>query len=238
VVNCAAYTAVDKAEEESARAFQLNAAGVRNVAEVANENGSKLIHISTDYVFDGGKEGAYVEEDPTGPLGVYGRSKLEGERFVAGLVRPHFIIRTAWLYGKYGPNFVSTMLRLFKERRVVRVVNDQRGSPTYAADLAGALLEVVVSDSSLFGVYHYTNAGETTWYGFAKAILGGARALGLLDTDVDVQPIRTDEYPTKTRRPKNSVLSKEKIARAFGLKIRNWDEALEEYLRSLAGQGG
>lgn len=238
VVNCAAYTAVDRAEDEPLPAHAINVDGVRNVARAAKSLGASLVHISTDYVFDGRKEGAYTEEDDPNPLGVYGKSKLEGERVIRTELNRAYIIRTAWLYGAGGTNFVRTMLRLFEGRGRVSVVNDQWGSPTYAKDLAEAIVEIArLGSGTSYGVYHYTNEGRTNWHAFAVEIYERARARGLVDKPVDIVPIPSGEYPTKAKRPMNSLLSKEKIKRTFGLRVREWEEALDEFLGTLPRDG-
>jgi len=200
----------------------------------------RLIHISTDYVFDGRqkKEGsavAYREDDKTNPINIYGRSKLAGEEEIKNILEKYFIIRTAWLYGLKGNNFVYTMLRLFKERDLVKVVEDQWGSPTYTADLAGAILKIIEDDSVSYGIYHFTNEGMTSWHEFARTIYKKAKKLGLIEDNkkVEIQPIKTEDYPTKALRPRYSVLSKEKIKREFNIKIRDWNNALEDFLISL-----
>jgi len=231
IINCSAYTAVDKAEEERDKAYSINADGAHNIARVAEHSGAVLIHVSTDYVFDGEKNGPYLEDDETNPLGVYGRSKLEGERRIISETDRYFIIRTAWLYGARGANFVRTMLRLFRERDEVRVVADQWGSPTYSKDLASALISAAAGDSTRFGIYHFTNEGRTNWYEFAREIYGQAVRYGRVKRDVDIVPITTSEYPTKARRPKNSYLSKEKIIRELGVECRAWRKALEEFIK-------
>lgn len=170
IINCAAYTAVDKAEDEPELAFKINSDGPQNIAEIANQKSAKLIHISTDYVFDGIKEDAYTEADAPNPLGVYGASKLLGEENIQNNLNEYFILRTAWLYGKNGNNFVYTMLRLFKERDEISVVDDQYGSPTYVQDLAVAILAIIHFNSDAYGIYHFTNEGKITWYDFAREI--------------------------------------------------------------------
>jgi dTDP-4-dehydrorhamnose reductase len=239
VINCAGYTKVDKAEEEIDEVFRINKDGVRNIALFSAKRQIKLIHISTDYVFDGRQEGgavAYREDDETNPINIYGKSKLAGEEEIKKILEKYFIIRTAWLYGLKGNNFVYTMLRLFKERDLVKVVDDQWGSPTYTVDLSGAILKTIEDDSVSYGIYHFTNEGMTSWYGFAKAIYNKAKKLGLIEGNkkVEIQPIKTEDYPTVAKRPKYSVLSKEKIKREFNLKIRDWDEALEDFLANLS----
>ena len=233
IINCAAYTAVDKAEDEPDLAFKINAVGPRNIAEVAKNRGAKFIHISTDYVFDGTKAGAYLETDLPHPLGVYGQSKYQGEVNVAEVFDEYFIIRSAWLYGKQGNNFVFTMLRLFKERDIVRVVGDQYGTPTYAPDLAAALLDIVRLNSSAYGVYHFTNEGKISWFDFASEIYRLAKDQKLLPKEVVIQRIATEDYPTKTKRPQNSYLSKEKIIKTFDISPRNWEDALNEFMLTI-----
>ena len=170
IINCAAYTPVDKAEDEPEMAFKVNAEGPLNLAKIAIEKGAKLIHISTDYVFDGEKESPYTEEDTPNPTGIYGKSKLEGEKIIKSLIQNYFILRTAWLYGKNGNNFVRTMLRLLNEKEVIKVVSDQWGSPTYTKDLADVILTIVGNKGDHYGIYHFTNEGKTNWYEFAKEI--------------------------------------------------------------------
>lgn len=238
IINCSGYTKVDKAEEEADEAFRINKDGARNIALFSAKRQIRLIHISTDYVFDGRQEGdavAYSEDDKTNPINIYGKSKLSGEEEIKKVLEEYFIIRTAWLYGLQGNNFVYTMLRLFKERDMVKVVEDQWGSPTYTMDLAGAILKIIEDNSVSYGMYHFTNEGMTNWYEFARTIYKKAKRLGLIEENkkVDIQPIKTEDYPTAARRPRYSVLSKEKIKKEFNLKIRNWDEALEDFLVSL-----
>ena len=231
VINCAAYTAVDRAEDDPEKAFKINADGAFNIAEIAREIGAKLIHISTDYVFDGEKHGPYTENDAPNPIGVYGKSKLQGEENVLKTTDKHFIIRTAWLYGKNGSNFVHTMFRLFRERETVKVVSDQWGSPTYTGDLAGPIIKILSEDSDKYGIYHFTNEGKTNWYEFAVEIYKKAKHYRSLEKEVEIVPIGTAEYPTKVKRPKNSYMLKDKIKKAFGLKIRNWQDALDDFIK-------
>ena len=230
IINCAAYTAVDKAEEERDKAYSINADGAHNIARVAKDSGATLIHVSTDYVFDGEKNGPYIEDDETNPLGVYGQSKRAGEQRIMSAMDRYFIIRTAWLYGAEGNNFVRTMIRLFRERGEVRVVADQWGSPTYTKDLADTLISAASRASFRFGIYHFTNEGRTNWYDFAREIYNQALRYGHVKREVKIIPITTAEYPTKARRPKNSYLSKEKIIRELGIECRTWQKALEEYI--------
>ena len=224
IINCAAYTAVDKAEDEEDKAFAINAAAVQNLAKAAGACEAYLIHISTDYVFDGTKTTPYTEEDAPNPQSAYGRSKLAGEK--AALSHPQtMVIRTAWLYTREGNNFVNTMLRLGAEQPALNVVNDQHGSPTYAADLAEALLTTIDSVTHgkkkfVPGIYHYTNEGVCTWFDFAQCIMQLGRR------HCAIQPVSTAEYPTKAARPKYSILSKEKIKTTYGLAIPSWEDAL------------
>ena len=233
VVNAAAYTAVDKAEDDEQTAFAANRDGAANLAQACAKADIPLIHISTDYVFDGSKQGAYLETDSTAPLGVYGVSKLAGEEAVRAAGSKHVILRTAWVYGNHGHNFVKTMLRLGRERDELSVVDDQRGCPTYAADLAAVILSIqnMLTGSSAsvsFGTFHCTNSGETTWCGFADAVFDhlddreGRRPL--------LTPIATKDYPTPAKRPKNSVLNNDQIQTAFGISMRPWQAALSDML--------
>jgi len=237
IINCSGYTKVDKAEEETDEAFRINKDGVRNITLFSAKRQIRLIHISTDYVFDGRQEKGvvYDEDDETNPINIYGKSKLAGEEEIKKILEKYFIIRTAWLCGLQGNNFIYTMLRLFKERDLVKVVEDQWGSPTYTIDLAGAILKMIEDNSISYGIYHFTNEGMTSWYEFARTIYKKAKRLGLVEDNkkVVIQPINTEEYPTAARRPRYSVLSKEKIKREFDLKIREWDKALEDFLISL-----
>ena len=236
IVNAAAYTAVDRAESEPESCFAVNREGPKYLAIYCREHGIPLIHLSTDYVFDGTKKGAYLEEDPVAPVGVYGRSKEAGEAEVRGRLEKHVIIRTAWLYGVHGQNFVKTMLRLGRERETLRVVADQWGCPTYAADLAGAVLKIaglyLSGNRVSWGTYHYCGAGETSWHGFAEAIFGFAREYEGLKGK-KVLPITTAEFPTAAKRPANSVLDCSKIERQFGIRPRPWKESLAEMIDRL-----
>lgn len=230
IVNCSAYTAVDKAEDEEALARSVNALGAGNVAAIADELGARMIHISTDYVFAGDASAPYVEDDPIAPAGAYGRTKAEGEALVRAACAGHFILRTAWLYGRHGRNFVYTMLRLMNERDEVGIVADQRGSPTWARDLALAILRIVGSGSEAYGTYHYTDAGDISWFEFAAAIQRIGMETGLLGRAARLLPLTTAEYPTKARRPPYSVLSKDKIVRQLGVAIPEWEASLREFM--------
>ncbi|TJV06781.1 MAG: dTDP-4-dehydrorhamnose reductase [Mesorhizobium sp.] len=240
VVSAAAYTAVDQAEDEPDLAFAVNAAGAGKVAEAAARLGVPVIHLSTDYVFDGTKAEPYVETDATAPLGVYGASKLAGEQAVAAANPRHLILRTAWVYSPFGRNFVKTMLRLAADRDEVSVVADQWGNPTSALDIADAILHAAAmlhrnKDIAVFGTYHLAGTGETNWSGFARHILDTSLAFG--GPWARVRDIATMDYPTKARRPANSRLSSAKFASAFGWKAPDWRQSTEAVVcRLLTGK--
>ena len=233
VINCAAYTAVDKAESEPAQARKVNVTGAKNLAEACAARGIPLLHLSTDYVYHSRQNTPFREGDPESPKGVYARTKLAGDRAV---LRAHpagaMVVRTSWVYSMVGQNFLKTMLRLGAERPVLNVVADQIGSPTYAPDLATALLDIIqkvergeVSKESLAGIWHYSNEGVASWYDFAQAIFD------LRKLPCRVRPFETKDYPTPAQRPPFSVLNKAKIKAAFGLEIPHWRESLERALR-------
>lgn len=226
VINTAAWTAVDAAEDAVADAFAANALGPAILADSTRRRNIPLIHVSTDYVFDGTKPSPYAEDDRTAPLGVYGASKLAGEDAVRTGNPHHVIVRTAWVYGGPGKNFLSTMLRLAGERDTLKVVDDQRGTPTAARDLAGALAAIALRDDlrERRGIYHFANRGETTWCGFAQAIFALSAARG--GPSPTVLPITTSEFPTPARRPANSRLDTSRIERDFGIVPRQWEDAL------------
>lgn len=231
IVNCAAYTAVDKAEDDVELCYKINSDAVTNIAAVAVNNNVKVIHISTDYVFDGTSTTPYKESDPVNPQSVYGKSKQEGETELMRTCPQSIIIRTAWLYSIFGNNFVKTMIRLGKERDSLNVVADQTGTPTNAADLAKAIIRILDnSEVEQFkaGIYHYSNEGVTTWYDFTIAI---HKSAGI--ENCKVYPITTDQYPTKASRPKFSVLDKSKIRTTFNLSIPKWEESLRTCVREL-----
>ena len=236
VVNLAAWTAVDKAETAVADAIAANALGPAILAEETARTGIPLVHVSTDYVFDGRKTAPYVEDDPVAPLGVYGLSKLLGESAVRTVNPVHLVVRTAWVFGRHGANFVKTMLRLGAERPVVKVVDDQVGTPTAAADLAAALLAMatrLATDQSVAGTYHFANSGETSWCGFAREVFRLSGASGAKVPEL--VPITTAEYPTPARRPANSRLSTAKATETFGISPRPWQEALADVVGDLQG---
>ena len=239
IVNCAAYTAVDRAEDEPKVAARLNSLGPKNLADAAVQRGATLLHVSTDYVFDGEKEEGYVETDPPGAVSVYGRTKWAGEEAVQQSGAAYYIIRTAWLFGEGGPNFVATMLSLFQAGKDIRVVDDQWGKPTYAGDLAEALLRFVRSEDQVpYGIYHFTNDELTNWYKFAREIYTQSTAMGLCPEGSSISPVPSSEYPTKARRPHYSVLHTDKIKSALGLNIRSHREALHSYLTNLKSYMG
>lgn len=231
VVNCAAYTAVDLAETEREHAFAVNRDGARNVARSAASRLIPIIHISTDYVFDGSKNTPYREDDATAPACIYGKSKLEGEQAVAAANSRHIILRTAWIYSPFGNNFCKTMLRLAQEGRAFGVVNDQLGNPTYAPHLAEAITAIArhctATDESArapWGIYHASASGDATWFDFALEIFNEAKAYGL--TDISVKPIPTEDFPTPAKRPSNSRLDCTKLAMTFGVKLHEWQEGV------------
>jgi len=236
VINAAAYTAVDKAEEEPAQAFAINAEGPERLAVLCAAREVPLIHISTDYVFDGMATRPYREDDTIAPLGVYGASKAAGEDAVRRNSPHHAIVRTAWVYSATGQNFLRTMLRLGAERDELGIVDDQRGTPTYAADIAQALGEIVLrlvsaKEFSDWGTYHMTNAGETTWYGFAREIFRLSAAGG--HTVPQLRPITTADYPTPARRPAWSVLDTGKLRRVFGITLPQWQDGVRRCMALL-----
>jgi dTDP-4-dehydrorhamnose reductase len=240
IINCAAYTAVDKAESEPQAAFAINAEAPGIMARAAATRAIPLLHVSTDYVFDGSKPDAYFEEDPVAPLGVYGASKEAGERAVRDAGGRSIILRTAWVVSPWGHNFVKTMLRLGGERDELGVVADQVGCPTSAIDIAETLLilaERLLGDRrEPCGTYHFVNSGQASWYDLASAVFAYAGARGMKIPRVNA--IATADYPTPARRPANSRLSTAKLERTFGMKPRPWQEAVEEILVSLIDAGG
>lgn len=227
IVNCAAYTAVDRAETDEPLARLINALAVLNLGEVASETGARIVHVSTDYVFDGKAFVPYRESDEPNPVSAYGRTKLEGEQLLQQSCPEAVIIRTAWLYSEYGNNFVKTMLRLGSERESLRVVYDQVGSPTYALDLARAIMKIVETDKWVAGVYHFTNEGVCSWYDFTVAIHG------LAGIECAVEPVRSEQYPTPTERPHYSVLDKQKIKETFGVVVPQWYDGLQRCLKNM-----
>ncbi|WP_460220429.1 dTDP-4-dehydrorhamnose reductase [Psychroserpens sp. MEBiC05023] len=226
-INCAAYTLVDKAESDIENAKRANVSGVRNLAKISKESNVKMIHVSTDFVFDGYQNNAYIETASTRPLNTYGRTKLEGEKELIKENSKHFIVRTSWLYSEFGQNFLKTMLRLAKERSEIKIVSDQIGTPTYARDLSVFLLKIINNDSNAYGVYHYSNEGLASWYDFAKAIFD------INGNDLIVKPINTSLYPTAAQRPLFSVLDKTKTKQEFNLDIPYWRDSLKTAILNL-----
>jgi len=237
-INAAAYTAVDKAESEPEKAHLINVIGAKNLAAVCKEYSTVLLHISTDFVFDGDfskllpralpkhRERGYSEEDIPNPTGVYGQTKLDGEKAIQEVFENYYIIRTSWVYSQFGNNFMKTMLRLASERDSISVVNDQIGTPTNAVDLAEALIQIILTDNRQpttdnFGIYNFSNEGQCSWYDFAKEIFK------INNIEIDLKPIPTSSFPTPAKRPKYSVLDKTKIKSTFGLEIKNWELSLK-----------
>lgn len=220
-VNCAAYTAVDQAENDLERAFEVNAVGPKNLALVCAEYNAVLIHISTDFVFDGMQSFPYTENDIASPISVYGKSKLKGENEIIRNLDQYFIFRTSWLYSEYGNNFMKTMLRLAETRNEISVVCDQIGAPTYAGDLAQVILKLLLEGNNSYGVYHYSNEGVASWYDFAKAIFDSQ------NISIKVNPIKTEFFPTPAKRPTYSVMDKTKIKDRIKLEIPYWKDSLK-----------
>lgn len=224
-INTAAYTNVEKAESEPEKVFAINADAVKTLATTCKENDVVLFQISTDYVFDGKKESSYLETDSTNPINVYGDSKLKGEQYIQKICDKHFIFRTSWLYSQYGHNFLKTVLKYAKEGKPLTVTTEQTGTPTNANDLANALLQVITQDSINYGVYHFSNIGETTWYGFAEAILLETKKLK------DANLAKTKHYSTFAARPAYSVLDNTKAETILNLKLIDWQESLQSVIK-------
>jgi len=227
IINCAAYTQVDKAEQEVELANQINHLAVKQLASIAKKQQAKLIHISTDYVFNGESDKPYLETDTTNPINVYGKTKLAGEKALQTVMPTNaLIIRTSWVYSEYGNNFVSTMLRLGKERDELNVVSDQMGSPTYATDLADTILEIIKNkefreEDQATQIYHYSNEGEISWYDFAQEIFK------IAEVNCKVNPITTQQYPTPAKRPRNTLMNTNRIAETFSINTPDWKESLD-----------
>jgi dTDP-4-dehydrorhamnose reductase len=227
IVNCAAYTAVDKAEDDVELCYKINAEAVRNIGEVAHQNGLKVVHVSTDYVFDGTNYVPYSEDQAVSPNTVYGKSKLAGEQALMETCGQAAILRTAWLYSSFGNNFVKTMIKLGTERDSLNVIFDQIGTPTYAADLADTILKMLSHATFVPGMYHFSDEGVCSWYDFTKTI---HRIAGIT---CDVRPIETKDYPARTPRPHYSVLNKAKIKATYGITIPHWEESLQRCMKIL-----
>ena len=219
-INCAAYTAVDKAEDDVELARKINKTGAQNISAFAAEYGSTLVHVSTDFVFKGDVPGLLTETDIAEPINIYGLTKLEGEHDVVQALEKYYILRTSWLYSEYGNNFVKTMLKLGADRDELKIIADQVGTPTYGMDLAGCILHIIFSEITAYGLYHYSNEGVASWYDFAKAIFD------ISGTEVKTLPIKTSEYPTRAVRPAYSVMDKSKIKQTFNIEIPYWRDSL------------
>ena len=227
VINCAAYTAVDKAEDDQENAFLVNAKATEFLAKISNVKNIPFIHVSTDYVFDGTESVPRLETDQTNPIGVYGQTKLDGENLALANNPKTIILRTAWVYSRFGNNFVKTMLRLFNDKDSISVVADQIGSPTNAIDLANAILEIVSKDELVYGIYNYSNEGECSWFEFAQKIKEFS------GSSIEINPVPTSAYPTKAKRPAYSLLDKSKIKEVYQLEIPAWEDSLKEELKHL-----
>lgn len=225
IVNAAAYTAVDKAESDVALAERINAVGPSNLAVVAAQHGIRFVHVSTDYVFDGNARTPYTEDSPTNPLSVYGKTKLAGELAVSAAAPDAIIVRTAWVFSEYGNNFVKTMLRLGKDRDALSIVDDQRGCPTYAGDIAQAII-ALLQQQAAGGIYHYVGDKEVSWFEFAEAIFAVAKQKAVLNKTPVLTPITTAQYPTPAHRPAYSTLAGGKI-QALGIPLSDWQRALK-----------
>ena len=225
-INTAAYTNVEKAESEQKEAFLINAEGAYSIAKACKKHNVVLLHISTDYVFDGMAKTPYQEQDPTNPLNVYGASKLKGEQHIVDTWNKHFIIRTSWLYSQYGHNFLNSMLQFAKQKKALTITTQQKGTPTNANELAQVLVTIIKTGNARYGVYHFSNQGEATWYDFAKAIF---KATGEIDT---VNLAKTEHYATFAKRPSYSVLNCNKLKDTLGITYRNWEDSLKQIINS------
>lgn len=222
VIHCAAYTTVDKAEDEQEMCYLVNASATENIAKICKKINAKMLYVSTDYVFDGTKDGFYEVDDTPTPINIYGKTKFLGEQAVQRILNKYFIVRISWVFGGHGNNFVKTMLKLGKERKKINVVADQYGSPTYTSDLASLLIEMIKTDK--YGIYHATNEGVCTWAEFAEEIFKIAKM------DVNVNYIKANQYPTRAKRPMNSRLSKKQLIISNFRILENWKNALEKYI--------
>ena len=233
IINCAAYTNVDRAEDEKELCYKVNVIGSENIAKTANELGAKLIYISTDYVFDGNNNSAYSEEDTTSPLSVYGKTKLEGEMQIMENNQKSIILRTAWLYGQHGKNFVFTMINLMRAKDEISVISDCWGSPTWTKNLAEAVFTIIMKDVPAYGIYNASGEGKANWYEFAKEIYENAYEKGIIDKRVEIIPINANEYPAKAVRPKNSLLDKTKFKNKFNFAFPDWKESLNVFFNDI-----
>ena len=226
-INCAAYTAVDKAEDDVSLARKINKDGAANLAAICKKYGAILIHVSTDFVFEGNNPHLLTENDVAKPVNIYGLTKLEGEQAITDTIDKYYILRTSWLYSEYGNNFVKTMQKLGSERDELKVIADQVGTPTYGVDLAETIFHIIISGKQEYGIYHYSNEGVASWYDFAKAIFE------LSEINVDLLPIKTSDYVTRATRPAFSVMDKTKIKSTFGLEIPYWRDSLAKCINVL-----
>ena len=227
VINCAAYTAVDKAEDDQENAYLVNAKATEFIAKITHQKGIPFIHVSTDYVFDGTEAQPRLETDQTNPIGVYGQTKLDGENLALENNPKTIILRTAWVYSRFGNNFVKTMLRLFNDKDSISVVADQIGSPTNAIDLADAILTIISKNDLTYGIFNYSNEGECSWFEFAQKIKEFS------NSTIEINPVSTSAYPTKAKRPAYSLLDKSKIKEVYQLNIPTWEDSLKEELKHL-----
>jgi dTDP-4-dehydrorhamnose reductase len=238
IINAAAYTAVDRAEDETETAFRVNRDGAANLADAAARANIPLIHLSTDYVFDGTNPQPYKESDRAAPIGVYGQSKWEGETAIRLRLAKHLIIRVSWVFGFYGKNFVKTILKFAKERGELRVVCDQTGGPTCAGHIADLLIRLyrrIMAEGEIpWGTYHYCGNPSTNWHAFAETIVAAGRRYGIIDRPVTVQPILTRDYPTRTQRPANSILDCSRLKTAFGIEQPSWESGLEDVIERIS----
>ncbi len=233
IINCSAYTAVDKAEEDTETAYAVNQQGPANIAILAAEMDIPLIHISTDYVFDGASSTPLSEDAPTDPSGVYGASKLAGEEEIRKICTKYFIIRTAWLYGQFGPNFVYTMIKLMNKQDSLKVVNDQFGSPTWTGDITELIRIIIILDSREYGTYHFSGEGECSWFDFAREIYRLGRENELITSNCTLVPCTSEEFPTPARRPVYSLLSKEKVKKYFSFNIPEWKDSIKLFIKGI-----
>ena len=233
IINCSAYTAVDMAEDEPELAKKINVSGVKNITECALQFNTKLVHISTDYVFDSNNSEPLTEDMPVDPVSVYGKTKLDGENAIRVVADKFFIIRTAWLYGLNGSNFVFTMLKLMNDRDIISVVNDQHGSPTNAEDLATLIIRIISINSSAYGIYHYSNEGNITWFDFAEEIYRLGSEKDIITSECTVKSCSSEQFPTKAKRPIYSLLSKEKVKRLFEMDVPDWKDSLSNFINRI-----
>ena len=233
IINCSAYTTVDKAEEDVEAAYAINRDGVGNIARLAADLDVPLLHISTDYVFDGSSSIPLSEEAATGPVGVYGASKLTGEELIRSICTKYFIIRTAWLYGQYGPNFVYTMIKLMNKLESLKVVDDQVGSPTWTRDLTGLISLILKNETAEYGTYHLSGEGICSWFGFASEIFALGKELGFVEGECSLVPCSSEEFPSPAKRPAYSLMSKDKVKTVLGYNVPQWQDSLNTFLKGI-----